>query len=482
MTPSKQTIDAESIRAETENFFVSNGLLEHTKVFQEILDNLQPLDFRQIANVDDDQRISQKIQRVLTVQEVLRVASELNCGLCRNQDFVYAYNGQFWQLLDRERLEPFLGEASAKLGVDDITACDYEFKAKLFKQFIATAYLAKPETDGETVLINLRNGTFEVINKEFSMRDFRREDFLTYQLPFEYQPNAACPKWQAFLTEVLPDESKQNVLAEYLGYVFARNLKLEKTLILYGTGANGKSVVFEVINALLGKENVSNYSLESLCENYFRAMIANKLLNYSSDISNRLQADKFKLMTSGEPIEARLPYGQPMMLTNYARLAFNCNELPKDVEHTEAYFRRFLILFFDVTIPENKRNPNLAKEIIASELSGVFNWVLEGLKRLLTQNGFSPCDAVETMLETYRKESDSVAMFLADEGYETSDNYTQVKNIYQTYRAYCLDNGYKPLGRNNFSKRLEVNKVIVQRLNVGLVAYIQQCFTKKCSS
>ncbi len=81
---------------------------------------------------------------------------------------------------------------------------------------------------------------------------------------------------------------------------------------------------------ILGKENISNYSLESLGDQYYRAMLANKLLNYSSEISNRLQAEKFKQLTSGEPIEARLPYGQPMTLTNYAKLAFNTNELPKD--------------------------------------------------------------------------------------------------------------------------------------------------------
>ena len=459
------SIDTDAIRAEAESFFSQTAKFEHAKVLQEILDNLQPIDFRQIANIDDDQKISQKIQRVLTVQEVLRVASELNCGLCRSQDFVYAYNGEFWQLLDRNELETFLGEASGRLGVDSITARDYEFKTKLLKQFMADAYLPKPEANGETVLINLKNGTFEFNGQKTKLRKFDRKDFLTYQLQFEYQPKATCLKWQAFLTEVLPDESKQNVLAEYIAYVFTV-LKLEKTLILYGTGANGKSVVFEVINALLGKENVSNYSLESLCENYFRAMIANKLLNYSSDISNRLQSDKFKLMTSGEPIEARLPYGQPMMLTNYARLAFNCNELPKDVEHTEAFFRRFLIIPFDVTIPENKRNPNLAKEIIASELSGVFNWVLDGLKRLLKHNGFTPCDAVDKMRETYRRESDSVAMFLDDEGYKASnDNQILLKDLYQDYKIFCQNDGYKSLGKRNFKKRLENQNVSVEAGN-----------------
>ena len=53
------------------------------------------------------------------------------------------------------------------------------------------------------------------------------------------------------------------------------------------------------------------------------------------------------------------------------------------MEQTNGFFRRFLFVMFEVTIPEWKKNPNLAKEIIEDELSGVFNWVLEGLQRIL---------------------------------------------------------------------------------------------------
>ncbi|MBA3766831.1 MAG: DNA primase, partial [Acidobacteria bacterium] len=67
--------------------------------------------------------------------------------------------------------------------------------------------------------------------------------------------------------------------------------------------------MFDVINALLGVENIANYSLTSLSHEYHRAKLANKLLNYSSEISTRLEADIFKRLTSGEPVEARLPYG-----------------------------------------------------------------------------------------------------------------------------------------------------------------------------
>src|SRR4029078_2469053 len=123
-----------------------------------------------------------------------------------------------------------------------------------------------------------------------------------------------------------------------------------------------------------------------------------------------------------EAVEARCPYGMPFIMAEYAKLIFNCNELPKDVEQTNAYFRRFLIVPFNVTIPEDEQDKELSKKIIANELSGIFNWVLDGLKRLLVQKNFSNSDAIDQQLKEYEKNSDSVRMFLEDEGYEKSEN------------------------------------------------------------
>jgi len=423
-------IQVEAERLARGELTLARAYVPHTDVWQEILDALEPVDFREAAGLDGDERLSQKHFVVITVREILRVARSLGCGLCRNYDFLYSFNGAFWKLFDREQLTDFLGEAALRLGVDPITSSFHMFRDHLYKQFLAVAHLPKPETPEGICLINLRNGTFEVTPTGLGIRDFQREDFLTYQLPFDYNQAADAPLWQKFLDEVLPDEARQKVLAEYIGYVFTR-LKLEKTLLLYGRLT--KSVAFDVINALLGRENVVNYSLTSLSHEYHRAKLANKLLNYSSEISTRLESDIFKRMTSGEPVEARLPYGKPFIMTRYARLLFNCNELPRDVEHTEAFFRRFLILPFDVTVPEDRQDKRLAEKIIRSELSGVFNWMLKGLQRLLIEENFTPCEAVQEALQQYRKESDSVAMFISDENYKPSDKYTEVKSVYQSY-------------------------------------------------
>jgi len=276
---------------------------------------------------------------------------------------------------------------------------------------------------------------------------------------------------------VLPDESSQKILSEFLGYVFIRGgaVKEEKALILYGTGANGKSVFFEVVNALLGSENTCNYSLRSLTdkEGYYRAKLANKLVNYASEINTKLEANLFKQLISGEPVEARVPYCPPFILKDYARFIFNCNQLPRDVEHTNAYFRRFLIVPFDVTIPPNEQDKELHTKIINKELAGVFNWVLEGLQRLLKQKGFTHSEAVEKAVEDYKIQSDSVKLFIKENEYEKRvDNYTLMPTLYTTYKIFCMDGGFKPVNKRNFRKRLESSGIIVQRKSIGNVAFI----------
>lgn len=490
----------------------------HAEILHQLIEQFEPLDFEVLAfpqaeklrkklaeldkamknpdgsfkdNIENEREQWKEIQKqlgklklnlkhflVLSIENTLQFAEKNRWGLCKNQDFIYLYNGTFWADIDKETFQKFLGEAAEKMGVAKFSARFYQFREQLFKQFLATAYLPTPEPDKNTVLINLQNGTFEISPQGTKLRPFDRSDFITYQLPFEYNPQAKAPLFEAYLNKVLPDPERQKVLAEYLGYVFIKHggrLKLEAALVLYGTGANGKSVFFEIVNALLGADNVSSYSLQELTDDtgYYRAMIANKLVNYASEINGKLQTDSFKRMVSGEVMPARLPYGKPMQLTNYAKFIFNCNELPKDVEHTNAYFRRWLIIPFDVTIPKAEQDSELHTKIIEKELSGVFNWILDGLNRLLIQKKFSDCEAAQQAVEQYKSQSDSVKMFIDENNYQNSPtDYRLIKELYPEYRSYCIDDGFKPVNKSNFIKRLSGFGVVINRLNVGNVAYL----------
>jgi putative DNA primase/helicase len=413
---------------------------------------------------------------ILCIEQLLKIAKTNNWGLCKKNGFIYLYNGSYWNEIDKESFQSFLGNVALKMGVDKFRGKIHTFKDELFKQFMADAYLPTPKTNKKNVLINLQNGTFEITPTKRTLRGFNRVDFLTHQLPFEYEPEATAPLFQKYLDEVLPDADKQKVFAEFCGYIFIKPsvLKLEKALILYGTGANGKSVFFEILNALLGTENISNYSLEKLTnEDKYRIKIGNKLVNYASEISGRLEADIFKQMVSGEPIEARSLYSDPIIMNDYAKLIFNCNELPKDVEHTNAFFRRFLIIGFDVTIAEENQDKQLPQKIINNELSGVFNWILQGLDRVLKQKNFSKCEAVENARTDYEKQSDSVKMFIEDFEYKTATDYTTISEIYLQYKSYCIEDGFRHVNKSNFMKRLRHFKIIVERKSIGNVAYVK---------
>jgi len=500
------------------NDLLNPVVIPHTEILLQLLEKVQPVDFREIVfpeladllediaaleqqltgsggsfqdNPDTRERLKLlqkqvdkrqlKLQHylIICIEQILELARINQWGICKQHEFIYLYNGAFWCFLEADALKAFLGNSAERMGVQKYQARFYRFKEHLFKQFMETAYLPPPVRPDGIVLVNLKNGTFEVGATGTQLRSFQPEDFITYQLPFSFDAMAKAPLFRTYLDQVLPDKERQYILAEFLGYVFISpsTLKLEKALLLYGSGANGKSVFFEIVTALLGQQNVSGYNLQSLTnENgYQRAKLANMLVNYASEINGNMDTAIFKQLVSGEPVEARLPYGEPFMLTQYAKLIFNCNELPRDVEHTNAYFRRFLIIPFDVTIPESQQDRGLASKIIQNELSGVFNWVLEGLKRLLSQRKFSDSIAVYQQLEQYKKESDSVLMFLEDERYKPSlQGVKPLKDVFSEYRIYCADSGYRSCSVKTFSERLRQHGYTLERKRFGMAVLIEK--------
>jgi putative DNA primase/helicase len=423
-------------------------------------------------------KLMEKHFLIITVDEIISAAKSKRMGLCLNRDFVYLYNGEFWKKIEQKTFEKFLGEASQKMGVGKFTAQYFQFREKLYKQFTATGYLPIPNKPKNKVLINLSNGTFEVSESPI-LRAFDPCDFMRYQLPFAYDPKATAPKFHAYLNRVLPERDKQIILCEFLGYIFipTERLKLEKVLFLYGGGANGKSVLYDIIRALLGRQNTSEYSLQSLTDvsGYSRAQIADVLVNYAGEINGKLESSRFKSLASGEAIEARLPYRDPFIIENYAKFVFNTNELPREVEFTHGFFRKFLILVFGVTIQESEQNKGLANEIVKDELAGVFNWILIGLERLLTNGKFSDSPSADRALNEFRNESDTVKRFLEENEYLADlENKILLGVLYDAYKGFAFEDGNKVLSKSNFKKRLELNKIQVKRESAGWQVYVSQ--------
>lgn len=450
------------------------------KKVQAILDSARKVDFRELNQIESSSiSLSRKHFVVGGILELRRLCRELNIGLKYSDETIFVYNDRHWERFEREFFISFLREYALKIGIPTTDAMHFQFLEELHTQFKSVFTALDIDDDTEMVKINLQNGTCVFSENGIYLKPYDRKDNLEYILPFKYDDNATCPEFNSYLEYVLPDLKSRYVLAEYIAYCFVRNsvLKLEKAAVLIGDGANGKSVFFEIISALFGKNNISHISLKNLTEErgIFRPELKSKLLNYASELGKYLQTDILKQLVSGEPVDARMLYKSPITISNYARLMFNTNEMPSDVEFNDGYFRRYLPIRFGVTIPESMRDPNLSKRIIDKELSGIFNWVISGLERLLKQKRFTESEKINYELEKFKNSSDSVRQFIEEESFEKClDNPLTLKTIYKSYKDFCFEYGYKPVSVRKFADRVRNAGYESERKNYGMVIYMRK--------
>ncbi len=418
---------------------------------------------------EDKTRIPAAIVAVVVCDYAIKIIDRVGYAICQLCDgdseikSAYLFNGKYWLNITDRWIKNLLRDMLLKMGYDPLEARTFAIGIALINSFW-DFIPASPSKDNNNVLINLKNCTLHIMpSGEIRQQKFNPADFLMYSLDYDYSSNPACPLFTKYLNRVLPDKQSQNVLQELIGSIFIKNINLEKIGILLGSGANGKSVLLKIISAMLGNQNISQMDLKSLTTDRNadnnRSHLFGKLLNFAPEINARGEQahDLIKRMASGEAITAKLMYKDTFVMTDYAKLIFNANTLPTDVEHTHGFFRRFLIVHFNQTISDQEKDPELAAKIIASELPAVLNWVIEGTKRLQKNKEFSDCEKSSEMLADYQLSSDIVALWIDEHCYIPHETITKaLKDLYTEFASYATQCGHKkiPIDRT-LAKRLE---------------------------
>lgn len=409
---------------------------------------------------------------------ILRAVETNGYGLAYFENSYCFFGGDYWRYVEEHQIESFLTKAAVKLGLDSVDANTTEWRVRLLKQLKHLSTTSKGTPSDGT---NLANG---VLLADGSMRKPRASDMFFYQLDYEYDPQAKAELFQKTLDRILPNKSLQLILAEFLGYILTSGLRLEKILFMYGTGLNGKSLLIEIIKALFGEKNICHYSIAQLTESkgYFRAAIGGKLLNVCSEFDGRIEPGVFKQLVSGEEVSARFPSQKPFILKDYGKLAVATNKLPSATEITYGFFRRFLIIPFEVTIPLSEIDVDLHKKIIKNELPGILNWVLEGRKRVINQKGFSPSSKSQFLSNKFQNESNSVTMFIQEFQIKPSnDKNVKSSQVYKEYKNFCADNGYTKLGMPAFKQRILNSEIQIKRISEGVVFLMEHNFIEPTS-
>ena len=370
---------------------------------------------------------------------------------------MWVYVGTHWEIVMHDQLIfDFIRDACRKMELSDEFIDDVSFFKKLKKQVeLKLSRYTESEEDENVVLVNFINGTLEITRDgERHFRQHRRKDYLRYVLPYQYNPQAGCPQFEKFLSEVLPQQCLHKTIIEYMAYCLVPWLHIEKILALLGTGSNGKSVLLKVIESLLGKTNVAHESLTDLTYNEsHRANIDGRLVNIASENEGRINDAIFRTIASGEPVSARLYYSQPYTMTRYAKMVFAFNKMPS-IKSGYANMRRWLMVKFDVCITEEQADPDLGEKLTL-ELPGIMNMVLSVLPGLLECKKFSKNEALEQAVKELETRNDAVLQFLEDRCETNSATFTKGSDLFKAFTEYCKLNNYNMMTNREFYRRLE---------------------------
>ena len=325
-------------------------------------------------------------EKYIYINRVLNALGDnLGSGIANIYGELYYYNRNMWVSMSEQTASNFMALIAQKAGLYNSYVSNFKVKKDMYMQLNADILVSDEMINASAkefmAIANLRNGTIKINEDgEVDLCPFAKNDYLRYQLEYDYDPTATCPLFDKFLNEVLPEKAAQELLMEMIGYCFipTQKMKLERSLMLYGPGANGKGVVFDIVVSILGEEHVSGFSMDALSHDAnARAPLKDKLLNYATELGGKCNPDMIKKLISGEPVHVKTLYKDVTMMKNYScKFVFNTNALPRGAENANAFFRHWEILPFDVEIPSEKRGIHLSKKL-KIELSGIFNRVLD---------------------------------------------------------------------------------------------------------
>ncbi|MCG3138653.1 MAG: hypothetical protein HJJLKODD_02520 [Phycisphaerae bacterium] len=328
-------------------------------------------------------------------------------------------------------------------------------------------------SDGPRNCLALRNGILDIdalLSGHKELLPHSPSWFSPTALNYEFNPQADCPKWLAFLNKNLEaDAERIGLLQEWFGYCLLPDTSQQKFIVFEGDGANGKSVACAVLTALLGAENVSHVPLEAFTQRFALNQTIGKLANVASEIGelDKVGEGFLKQFTSGDRMMFDRKHIAPIEALPTARLVLATNNRPRFSDRTSGLWRRMIVLPWRIRIAEHERITGMDKSAYwADELPGIFGWAIVGLHRLRQQGRFTEPEICREALAEYRIECNPCGTFLS-ERYVTGAGYQSCGELYANYADWSRSNGYHPLGEIAFGKEVRRTFPDVERKQIG---------------
>jgi putative DNA primase/helicase len=286
----------------------------------------------------------------------------------------------------------------------------------------------------------------------------------TVQLPVEWDEEAVCPRFDRWMGEVI-DPPLTRRLWEVIGYMLAQGNTLQRAILLIGTGGNGKGTLIRVLKRLIGAHNTAAVTLVQMAEGRFEvAELYGKQANLAGDIEARYlrETAMFKALTGQDTVLAQRKRQDPFHFVCHATPLFSANEVPKSIDNSEGYHRRWVVMPMDRKVEGTRRK--FDEDDLFAELPGILRKAVAHLGPLMAARGFDEPIEARMAQERFAEASDTVATWLReDEAVVLADPDADVRgglwreqtHIYARFRRWAAESGHQALSSTRFYDRLQ---------------------------
>lgn len=428
------------------NKLTSINYIDYSNFRKEIIEILVDA---QLREADRKSKISEEIASFIRIQRIVcTIRGDKNKEVWTYKEGIYIPEGISYIEEDcRFILGAAYKDDIVKMVVNKIQAETQISSEEFFK-------------DEDTNLIPVLNGIYNI--KKDTLEPFSSAYKFFSKIPITYNKNAQCDAVKGFLSDIFKNADDVKIAQEMFGWVLRRDYNLQYSVMLLGDGGNGKGKFLDLLKRFIGSVNITAIPVQDFAtDKYSIAGLYGKLANISGDIPpTALKNDgQFKSATGGDELRGPRKYLKDITFVSYAKQIFAANELPKTYDITRGFFRRWLILecpfrFCDADELKDFKAKGIKNvklkdtEIIDKissdeEFSGLFNFALAGLRRILKNKSFSTCGSVDSIKEKWMRSSNSLFAFCEDAIEKDSDKYVLKEDFQVAYNNYCNEHGLK---------------------------------------
>jgi P4 family phage/plasmid primase-like protien len=305
-------------------------------------------------------------------------------------------------------------------------------------------------------LISVQNGIFHLEDRILLPHSLGF--FTQNSLPFDYDQNATCPTWDTFLQSVWADDQESiDALQEMFGYILSGDTRQQKFFNIIGPRRSGKGTINKVLVELLGQHNTVAPELGELCDTFGLQPWLGKLLASFTDAraperNRSAVVSQLLRIVGGDTITVNRKNKESWNGYLPTRIVIYSNEVLQLTENSNALTGRMIMLKMSKSF-WSKEDTDLSFKL-RGELSGIFNWAMEGLKRRLARGGhFIQPESGKELLDLAAKSGNPFLEFMEDTLVLDPTAHVTKRELYECWKHWAIKKGMPPGTEQAFKRR-----------------------------